>query len=71
MTALAPLHVKVDFGSAIPHDIQGVALLNFERDLRRLAAASGKPEWIEVFKGIKGDDSKLRVMMTEKERAKL
>ncbi len=72
VTALAPLHVKVDFGSAIPHDIQGPALLEFERCLRRLSTQEGGPLlWIEVFKGIKGDDSKLRVMMTEKERAKL
>ncbi len=71
MTAIAPLHVKVDFGSDIPHDIQGPALLEFERDLRRRAKGADNPLWIEVFKGIKGDDSKLRVMMTEKERAKL
>ena len=68
---MAPLHVKVDFGADIPHDIQGPALLEFERDLRRRAKAAGNPLWIEVFKDIKGDDSKLRTMMTALERSKL
>ncbi len=71
MTTLAPLHVKVDFGPDIPHDIQGPALLQFERLLRQLSACCGDPLWIEVFKDIKGDDSKLRTMMTALERAKL
>ncbi len=72
MTALSPFHVKVDFGSAIPHDIQGPALLEFERYLRRLSTQEGGPLlWIEVFKDIKGDDSKLRTMMTGAERKKL
>ncbi len=66
-----PLHVKVDFGSAIPHEIQGPALLAFERLLRDESAKSGDRLWIEVFKDIKGDDSKLRTMMTALERAKL
>lgn len=72
MTALPPLHVKVDFGKDVPYDIQGPALLEFERSLRRLSVQNGGPMlWIEVFKDIKGDDSKLRVMMTKEERAKL
>ena len=71
MTALNPLHVKVDFGADIPHEIQGPALLEFERDLRRRTKAMGNPLWVEVFKDIKGDDSKLRMMMTALERAKL
>lgn len=67
MTTLDPLHAKVEFGAGIPHEIQGPALLAFERLLRSLAPG----QWIEVFKGIKGDDSKLRTMMTKDERAKL
>lgn len=66
-----PLHVKVDFGSAIPHEIQGRALLAFERLLRDLSEQCGSRLWIEVFKDIKGDDSKLRTFMTAEERAKL
>lgn len=62
-----PLHVVVRFGSDIPGDIQGPAMLEFERDLRR--RMPGK--WVEVFKENKGDDSKLRMMMTQEERAKL
>lgn len=69
---IPPLHVKVDFGSGVPHDIQGTALLEFERMLRRLSVQHGNEMlWIEVFKDSKGDDSKLRVMMTPEERAKL
>ena len=66
-----PLHVKVDFGRDIPHEIQGPALLMLERNLRKLSADHGERLWIEVFKDIKGDDSKLRTMMTTAERAKL
>ena len=68
---IGPLHVKVDFGKAIPHDMQGAALLAFERTLRNLSEKYGERLWIEVFKDTKGDDSKLRVMMTKEERAKL
>jgi len=71
MTVIEPLHVKVDFGSAIPHEIQGAALLQFERHLRQLSAQFGERLWIEVFKDAKGDDSKLRVMMTKEERSNL
>ena len=62
-----PLHVVVKFGSEVPSDVQGSAMLQFERDLRQ--RLPGK--WIEVFKDNKGDDSKLRVQMTPAERAKL
>ena len=71
MTSIEPLHVKVDFGADIPHEIQGPALLEFERDLRRRTKEMDNALWIEVFKDIKGDDSKLRTMMTALERAKL
>lgn len=64
---ISPLHVEVKFGSDIPSAIQGPALLAFEKELRRLSPG----QWIEVFKEAKGDDSKLRSMMTIEERAKL
>lgn len=67
MPDLEPLHVEVRFGKGVPYEVQGPALLEFERSLRRIAGGL----WIEVFKEIKGDDSKLRVMMTTEERAKL
>ena len=65
--SIPPLHVVVKFGSGIPGGIQGPALLAFEQTLRKLIPG----QWIEVFKEAKGDDSKLRAMMTEEERAKL
>lgn len=64
---LAPMHVEVKFGSGIPSDVQGKALLELERALRRMMPG----QWIETFKENKGDDSKLRMMMTAEERAKL
>ena len=72
MTDLPPLHVIVKFGKDIPLSIQGPALLEMERHLRKLAAETvcGRL-WIEVFKEVKGDDSKLRSAMTEKQRSKL
>lgn len=62
-----PLHVVVKFGSDVPSDVQGAAMLQFERDLR--ARMPGK--WVEVFKDNKGDDSKLRMAMTTEQRARL
>lgn len=62
-----PLHVIVHFGSDIPASVQGPALLEFERLLRKLAP----DKRIEVFKESKGDDSKLRNSMTQEQRAKL
>lgn len=61
------LHAKVEFGAGIPHEIQGPALLAFERSLRELSGG----QWIEVFKGVKGDDSKLRSLMTPDQRKNL
>jgi len=61
------LHVTVSFGPGITHSLQGPALLEFERTLRKLSDGL----WVEVFKQLKGDDSKLRNMMTAAERAKL
>ena len=72
MTDLPPLHVIVKFGKDIPLSIQGPALLEMERHLRRLAAETVCGAlWIEVFKETRGDDSKLRSAMTEKQRSKL
>ena len=62
-----PLRVTVKFGSEIPSSVQGPALLEFERSLRRMMPGV----WVEVFKDLMGDDSKLRTMMTPEERAKL
>jgi hypothetical protein len=61
------LHVIVKFGKGIPSDVQGVALLDFERKLRSLMPG----HWIEVFKETKADDSKLRSMMTPEQRERL
>jgi len=68
MSELGPLHVKVDFGRDIPHEVQGPALLAFERNLRQL---TDNALWIEVFKDTKGDDSKLRTLMTPDQRKNL
>lgn len=64
--SLEPLHVVVRFGDDIPLDAQGPALLAMEKALR---AATGRD--IRVHKDLMGDDSKLRVRMTEEERARL
>jgi len=58
--------VKVHFPAGIPLDAQGPALLAFERHLRSLVELD-----VRVVKDLKGDDSKLRVMMTPAQRAKL
>ena len=60
-------HVIVKFGKGIPTDTQGVALLDFERRLRELMSGA----WVEVFKETKPDDSRLRMLMTTEQRAKL
>lgn len=68
MADLSDLHVEVRFGKGIPAHIQGSALLALEQHLRKL---SDNTLWIEVFKEAKGDDSKLRNLMTPEQRAKL
>jgi len=60
------LRITVKFPKGIAHDAQGVALLDMERTLRRLTGLDCR-----VFKELKGDDSKLRIMMTEDQRNKL
>lgn len=66
MIDLPRYHVLVKFGSGIPADAQGRAMLAFEKNLRELTAAP-----CEVQKEIMGDDSKLRRSMTAEQRAKL
>ena len=67
MKELAPLHVVVRFGSGISGDVQARSLLEFERILRKNAGG----DWIEVFKEIMGDDSKLHNLMTKEQRDRL
>ena len=67
MKVIEPYHAVVHFGAKIPGRVQAVALLEFERTLRRLMPG----EWPEVFKEVKGDDSKLRALMTPEARNKL
>lgn len=64
---IEPLHVVVQFGAGIPGDVQARALLDFERRLRFHSDGL----WVEVFKQIKGDDSRLRNLMTPAQRNKL
>ena len=60
------LEVVVKFPAGIPLEAQGAALLQMERSLR---AASGLD--VRVVKDLKGDDSKLRMMMTIEQRNNL
>ena len=66
MVELPSLHAQIRFGSEIPVDARNQAMLDFERTLRRL---TGKR--IEVFQERRGDDSKLRAVMTTEQRNKL
>lgn len=58
--------VLVKFLGPIPHHEQGVALLDFERSLRRLTGLDCR-----VHKELMTDDSKLRRLLTDEQRAKL
>lgn len=60
------LQVIVRFPNEIPLDAQGRALLDMERALRAMTKLD-----VRVTKDLKTDDSKLRVMMTTQQRAKL
>lgn len=60
------LQVVVRFPDGVPLDVQGPAMLDMERLLRARTALD-----VRVVKDLKGDDSKLRVMMTPLQRAKL
>ena len=55
--------VIVRFDSEVPVAAQGKALLAFEKHLGALTGLD-----IRVLKDFKGDDSKVRVMMTQKQR---
>jgi hypothetical protein len=66
MPELPDTHVVVKFGAAISADARGVALMAMEKTLR---AATGLRA--EVFQEAKGDDSRLRALMTPAQRAKL
>jgi len=60
------LQVIVRFPDAIPHDVQGPALLLLELTLRTLTRLD-----IRAVKDLQGDDSKLRKLMTITQREKL
>lgn len=60
------LQVIVKFDETIPADVQGPALLAFEKHLRQLSGLDCR-----VFKERMGDDSKLRIKMTPAERERL
>ena len=60
------LSVIVKFDDGIPVEAQGPALLEMEKSLRKATGLD-----IRVLKNLKGDDSKLRVMMTPAQRDKL
>jgi len=63
---LPPLHVEVRFGKGVPIEVQGPALLAFERHLREI---QGVPA--EVFKEAIPDDLKRRRDMTPADRKRL
>ena len=57
------LQVLVTFPDGVPLGAQGPALLDFEKALREHTGLD-----IRVVKALKGDDSRLRVMMTVEKR---
>ena len=59
-------NVIVKFPEGIPLPAQGPVLLAFEKHLRALTGLDCR-----VVKDLKGDDSKLRVMMSVEQRNKL
>ena len=59
MPDLQPHQVLVQFGADIPTEVQGYALLEFERTLREV---SGLP--CEVFLNTMRDQNKLRRLIT-------
>ena len=59
-------NITVEFGSGFAACDKGPFLLEVERLARRMLGVRA-----EVFMNRKGDDSKLRVMMTPEERKKL
>lgn len=59
------LSVIVKIPDEVPAEIQGPALLEFEKNLRKCGLD------VRVFKNKMGDDSKLRIKMTPAERERL
>ena len=60
------ISVTVKFAEGVPLAAQGTCLLAFEKHLRTLTGLDCR-----VYKDLKGDDSKLRVMMTQEQRDRL
>ena len=58
--------ITVKFSDAIPADAQGIALLALEMQLREITGLDCR-----VFKEKMGDDSKLRIRMSQLERDRL
>ena len=57
--------VLVKFGTGIPGDAQAKAMFDLELGLQKMGHD------VRVFKETMGDDSRLRVMMTQEERDRL
>lgn len=66
MPELPDHHVIIKFGKGIPVDERGKVLLALEGSLRKSTGLR-----IEVFQEARGDDSRLRALMTTEQRAKL
>jgi hypothetical protein len=60
------LQVLVQFPDGVPTEVQGPALMLLELTLRTLTKTD-----VRVVKNLKGDDSKLRSLMTIKQRESL
>lgn len=58
--------VTVSFSEELAQEVQGTVIMEFEKHLRALTGRDCR-----VFKKRMGDDSKLRVMMTQKQREAL
>lgn len=63
---MSVVKVTVLFSEDLPQLVEGRTLLAFERDLRSQSGLD-----VRVFKHRMGDDSKLRVQMTRKEKESL
>ena len=64
--AIPDLHVLVRFGKGVPAMVQARGMMAFEAEVRRASGVRA-----EVFCEAKGDDSKLRSLMTPDQRARL
>lgn len=62
---MKPNEVLIKFGSGIPGAAQAKVMFDLELSLQKMGHD------VRVFKETMGDDSKLRVLMTEEERARL